>query len=82
MSGNRGDLSECLRCARLSLWIASPHGCVCLRLTHTAIRGTGARAEIKISRFWSFASISPIINGGGKGYTAETESLLSSLALE
>jgi len=40
------------------------------------------RAEIKISRFWSFASITPIINGGGKGYTAETESLLSSLALE
>ena len=30
------------------------------------------RAEIKISRFWSFASIAPIINGGGKGYTAET----------
>jgi len=30
--GNRGDLSECLWCARLSLWIASPHGCVYLRL--------------------------------------------------
>ena len=29
------------------------------------------RAEIKISRFWSFASIAPIINGGGKGYTAK-----------
>jgi hypothetical protein len=29
------------------------------------------RAEIKISRFCSFASISPIINGGGKGYTAK-----------
>ena len=51
------------------LRVPTPQRGFCLR--HVLMR---IPTEIKISRFWSFASISPIKNGGGKGYTAETES--------
>jgi hypothetical protein len=51
MSGNQGDLSECLRCARhFPLWIASPHGCVYLRLApnHCSNRALGQRLKLAV----------------------------------